>query len=80
MDIKQQYGWLCGSQKVTDAVTHSRIRMLDMLTVLGQEENTLGSPEEPKVELKPENEWQLNKIWLERKSFQVQGVPYPQES
>lgn len=53
-------------KNVTDAVTHSSIRMLDMLPVLGQEVNTLGSPEEPKVELKPENEWQLNKIWLER--------------
>lgn len=67
-------------KNVTDAVTHSSIRMLDMLPVLGQEANTLGSPEEPKVELKPENEWQLNKIWLERESFQVQGIPWPEES
>ena len=80
LDIKHQYEWLCGSKKVTDAVTHSPMRMLDMLTVLGPEENTLGSAEEPKVELKPENEWQLNKVWLERKSFQFQGIPYPQES
>lgn len=43
-------------KNVTDAVTHSPIRMLDMLPVLGQEANTLGSPEEPKVELKSENE------------------------
>lgn len=56
---------LCGSKKVTDAVTHSPIRMLDMLTVPSQEKNTLGSPEDHKVELKPENEWQLSKIWLE---------------
>lgn len=41
---------------VTDAVTHSSMRKLDMLPVLCQEANTLGSPEEPKVELKPENE------------------------
>lgn len=45
-----------GCKNVTDAVTHSSIRKLDMLPVLGQEANTLGSPEEPKVELKPENE------------------------